>query len=77
MSNEETAPGAERPIIVDGGGSVTITSPVQFTESYDSKTGLYKYYNAETKVKKIRVRGRKPDYEDDTDNGVFEVRLLR
>jgi hypothetical protein len=78
MSNGGTDPGADRPIIVQGGGSVTITSPVQFTESYDPKTGTYTYYNAAVKVRKIKVRGRRPaEHEDDSDDGKFEVRLLR
>ena len=66
---------SDPPIIITGGGSITITSPVQFDEKYDSTTKLYTYYNAEAKGKKLKAKGKAANFDDDCDDGKFEVSL--
>jgi hypothetical protein len=63
---------SDPPIIVSGGNSVTITSKVKLTESYDGK--LYTYYTSEVTVKKIKTRGKK-EQDDESDNGKFRIEL--
>ena len=66
---------ADPPIIISGGGSVTIHSKVKLHETMEKGKYPYKYYTSEVTVKRIKTKGKKQE-EDESNKGVFEVRLL-
>ncbi|MCA1616542.1 MAG: hypothetical protein LC800_21100 [Acidobacteria bacterium] len=62
------------PIIVQG-GSVTIESTVFLSVSYDATKKKYIYATKDIKIGRMRMRGKRGDQDDDSDNGKFKIEL--
>jgi hypothetical protein len=70
--------GVDPPIIVDGGGSVTIYS--QYPFDLTIKPGdkyPYVLYSREAMVGKMKMHGKGGDKDDDSDNGKFKIELYK
>ena len=73
---EFSAPAESDPPIIVSGGSVTISSKVFLSVSYDERTRRYIYYTDAVKIKKFKAKGNKPPVEEDTDDGKFTIDLF-
>jgi hypothetical protein len=70
--------GADPPIIVDGGGSVTIRSQYLFDlTSTPGATYPYVYYSRDASIGKMKMKGKGTEKNDDSDGGKFKIELYK
>jgi len=68
---------ADPPIIITGGGSITIESKYELKARPSTGKYPFEYYCAEVKPKKIKARGKAANFNDDCDdNGFFELKVF-
>lgn len=80
--NNPTSPapedGVDPPIIVSGGGSVTIYSQYLFDmTNKPGDTYPYVYYSKDAFIGKMKMEGKGGDKDDDSDNGKFKIELYK
>jgi hypothetical protein len=70
--------GVEPPIIIQGGGSVTVLSQYQFTETHRPGDPYpYVYYSADASIARMKMRGKGGEKGDDSDHGKFKIELYK
>lgn len=68
--------GVEPPIIISGGGSVTILSQYAFTVTHNPGDAYpYVYHSAEASIARMKMRGKGGEKDDDSDHGKFKIEL--
>jgi hypothetical protein len=77
-TNPKPTAGADPPIIVDGGGSVTIYSQYLFDlTSTPGATYPYVYYSKDASIGKMKMKGKGTEKDDDSDGGKFRIELYK
>lgn len=66
---------ADPPIIISG-GSVKIASKYFLDVSYDNGTQRFIYETKAIKIVKMKMKGKKGNQDDDSDNGKFTIELF-
>lgn len=76
-SAESTSSFTDPPIVVQGGGSVTIFSPYPFEQMPPDGEYPYVYYSSEASITLMTMEGKKGKQKDESNNGLFNVKLYK